>query len=245
MEKHNSGQHPLYREREWRKEERRRAKEKKRRGLYKKLGGQTNDFPVFCPMSSGGRLASKWKKVLEEVRKSSGGRVRGYVAERSGVPLSALLYNNQPGEVDDCGKADCNPCRRGTTRRLSCRRVTRGGLVYSCTCLTCKQQGVESWYHGASRRTFYRRQGEHAKGQEAHRVDNALFKHQDNNHHDEPPPLVQFKAERFLSDPMSRQIYEGVSINNSPSTPGHLMNSRAEYQQGEVARVVVVRGLGD
>ena len=56
---------------------------------------------------------------------------------------------------------------------------------------------------------------------------------------------MQFRAESFFSDPMSRQIYEGVSINNSPSTPGHLMNSRAEYQQGEVARVVVVRGLGE
>ena len=39
------------------------------------------------------------------------------------------------------------------------------------------------------------------------------------------------------------QIYEGVSINHSPSAEGYLMNSKAEYQQGEVARVVLVRGL--
>ena len=42
---------------------------------------------------------------------------------------------------------------------------------------------------------------------------------------------------------MSHQIYEGVCINNSPSTPGYLMNSRAEYEQGAVARLNVQHGL--
>ena len=244
LEEHRSGRRPLYREKGWKKEERRKAKEKKKKGWYKKLGGQDNDFPVFCPVTPGGRLANKWRTVLEEVRRSSDGRVRGYVAERSGVPLSALLYSSQPGEVDDCGKADCNPCRRGTTRRLSCRRVTRGGMVYSCSCVTCKEGDVESWYHGATKRCFYTRQKNHVTGQEAGRADNALHKHQTNTHEMQDPNM-QFRAEKFFADPASRQIYEGVSINNSPSTPGYLMNSRAEYQQGEVARVVLVRGLGD
>ena len=34
--------------------------------------------------------------------------------------------------------------------------------------------------------------------------------------------------------PVSKQIYEGVSINHSPSTPGLLTNSKSEYKQGEV-----------
>ena len=41
-----------------------------------------------------------------------------------------------------------------------------------------------------------------------------------------------------------KTIFEGVSINHSPSTPGHLMNFKTEYKQGEVAMVVLVRGLG-
>ena len=53
----------------------------------------------------------------------------------------------------------------------------------------------------------------------------------------------RFRAEKFFSDATSAQIYEGVSINHTPSGEGFLMNSKAEYQQGEVARVVVVRGL--
>ena len=58
-------------------------------------------------------------------------------------------------------------------------------------------------------------------------------------------PEFQFQAEKFFPDATSAQIYEGISINHSPSSEGYLMNSKAEYQQGEVARVVVVRGLAE
>ena len=79
--------------------------------------------------------------MAEEVRASSGGLVQAYVAEQSGLPLSSLIYDNQPGEEDHCGSARCNPCTRGTTRKKNCRKVTRGGLVYSCKCLTCEEEG--------------------------------------------------------------------------------------------------------
>ena len=139
VEMDRTGERPLYRPREWQKEERAKKKEFKSRGWFRKLGGKTNDFSLFCPASPGGRLAAKWREVVEEVRESSGGLVRGYVAEKSGTPLSALLFNNQPGEKDQCDKDDCNPCRKGTTKKLSCRKVSQGGMVYSCSCLSCKQ----------------------------------------------------------------------------------------------------------
>ena len=43
--------------------------------------------------------------------------------------------------------------------------------------------------------------------------------------------------------PLSRCWPGMQAINNTPSDEGCLMNSKAEYQQGEEARVVVVRGL--
>ena len=48
----------------------------------------------------------------------------------------------------------------------------------------------------------------------------------------------------ILVDPTKR-LARANAINNSPSTEGYLMNSKAEYQQGEVARVVMVRGLAE
>ena len=152
-------------------------KESKKNGWFRRLGGKTNDFSLFCPASPGGKLATKWRQVLEEVRESSGGLIRGYVAEKSGIPLSALLFNTQPGEKDHCARDDCNPCRRGTTKKLSCRKVSLGGMVYACTCLSCKMAVEEkvSKYHGRTARTLYTRQAEHISGCEAGKADNALF----------------------------------------------------------------------
>ena len=101
-----------------------------------------------------------------------------------------------------------------------------------------------SKYHGRSARTLYTRQSEHISGCEAGKSDNALYKHTQ-LFHEGVMPEFEFKAERFFSDATSAQIYEGVSINNTPSDEGYLMNSKAEYQQGEVARVVVMRGLAE
>ena len=72
--------------------------------------------------------------------------------------------------------------------------------------------------------------------------ENAMHKHMELHHQNEEPRFV-FEAEKFFKDVSSHQIYEGVCINNSPSTPGYLMNSRAEYEQGGVARLVVAHGL--
>ena len=129
---------------------------------------------------------------------------------------------------------------------MSCRKVSLGGMVYACTCLSCKLAVEEkvSKYHGRTARTLYTRQSEHISGCEAGKTDNALFKHTE-LYHQGAMPEFEFQAERFFTDATSAQIYEGVAINNTPSDEGYLMNSKAEYQQGEVARVVVVRGLAE
>ena len=69
-----------------------------------------------------------------------------------------------------------------------------------------------------------------------------MWKHEE-LHHTNEECSFQFEAEKFFNDAMSYQLYEGVCINKSPSTAGYLMNSRSEYEQGGVARVVVAHGL--
>ena len=89
---------------------------------------------------------------------------------------------------------------------------------------------------------LYTRQREDNSGAEGKREDNALYKHMQLFHPNQASSFV-FEAEKFFKDVASHQIFEGVCINNSPSTPGYLMNSRAEFEQGSVARVVVAHGL--
>ena len=120
--------------------------------------------------------------------------MNGYVAEQSGVPLGSLLYSNQPGEEDTCGQVDCNTCNKGTTKKLSCRKVARGGQVYSCCCLTCKEGGhCEAWYHGETSRTLYSRQKEHLTGLSKGKENNALHKHK-MLHHAGHNPEFEFQT---------------------------------------------------
>ena len=104
------------------------------------------------------------------------------------------------------------------------------------------EEEVEAEYHGETSTTCYTRQKEHLSGWERRRDNNPLWKHHQ-LHHPDTPPEFEFKPEKFFNDPLSKSMFEGVSINRSPSTEGYLMNSKAEFRQGEVARVVVERGL--
>ena len=69
-----------------------------------------------------------------------------------------------------------------------------------------------------------------------------MYKHMSNFHPGQEPNFIT-KATKFFSGPLTRQINEGVRINNTKSSPGMLMNSKAEFHQGAVARVTVERGL--
>ena len=122
------GLRSLYRTKSWKMEERRKKKELKKINWDTNTGGKANDFPIFCPMTRGGRLAEKWRKVAEDMKLNSGGRIRPAVVEQSGLPISALLVGSTQGEQDFCGKVYCNPCQTGTTKRMSCHRSGVGGI---------------------------------------------------------------------------------------------------------------------
>ena len=103
---------------------------------------------------------------------------------------------------------------------------------------------VQSWYPGETSRTLYSRQTEHVTGLAAKKEKNALYKQKELHHISKEPKFI-FKAEKFFTEPVSKQIFEGCSINHSLSSPRFLINSKAEFRQGEIARVVIVRGLGE
>ena len=69
-----------------------------------------------------------------------------------------------------------------------------------------------------------------------------MFKHMFNFHPRQKPNFTT-KATRFFSDPLTRQVNKGIKINNTKSNTGLLMNSKSEFQNGVVARVMVNRRL--
>ena len=109
--------------------------------------------------------------------------------------------------------------------------------------MECLQNdGKVSLYHGETSRTLYTRTKEHLQRGSGHNEDTsqALIKH-NLIFHPNKEPNFDIKTTGFFKDPLTRQINEGVRINNS--TADHLMNSKAEFRQGEVARTVIIRGL--
>lgn len=230
---------PMYRDKNWNKIERIKSKEKKAAHWFRKGGETDYDFPIFCPCTPDSKLLNRWRKVAEEAKKSSKGRVKAKIVEQGGIPLKSLLCTSAPKEDDTCGKTDCKVCGSETTKSSDCKKISKGGIGYEIKCKTCENDSKVSLYHGETTRTLYTRAKEHFDPEE----DTPVTKHSMAFHPGEDPNFDVRITGRF-KDPLTRQINEGVRINNSKSNPGYLMNSKAEFRQGVVPRAAVITGLG-
>ena len=148
-----SGERPLHREKNWRKEERRREKDKKKKtwhaGKTSREGRDVYDmFPIFCPATPKGALASSWRKIATEIAEQSKGQVKPRIVEQGGVPIRAIICKKSPAEADECGKTDCPVCISGKSKMKNCLKVTPGGAGYVIRCTTCKEQQINAVYPG-------------------------------------------------------------------------------------------------
>ena len=133
------------------------------------------------------------------------------------------------------------PCKSGQTKEKSCPRAAVGGVGYEQQCLLCLQDYKIPLYHGETNKRLFKRSTHHVYGLRTKKADNPMYNHM--SIHPGQEPNFTTKATKFFSDPLTRQINEGVRINDTKSSPGMLMNPKAEFHQGAVARVTVERGL--
>ena len=100
--------------------------------------------------------------------------------------------------------------------------------------------GRNTEYEGETGSNGYCRGKEQQSGLRLEEEDNALWKHCLLEHEGEH---VEFSMEVLQSfhSAMARQVNEGVRINRSKADC--LMNSKSEFHQHPVARVVLTRGL--
>ena len=233
---------PMFRDKNWNKVKRKKDKEKKTKQWFKKGAENDQSFPIFCPCTPNSKLFQRWKKVAEEVAESSRGRVKAKIVEQAGTPLKTLLCKSAPKEDNTCHAEDCHVCNSDTTRRFACRKMSPGGMGYEVQCMTCLHDNRRtSLYHGETSRTLYTRSKEHlnrGSGSE----DKPLLKHS-RIYHPNTEATFEIRPVEYFTDPLTRQINEGVRINNSKSDEGYLMNSKSEYRQGVVPRVAMISGL--
>ena len=156
------------------------------------------------------------------------------VVETGGKSLKQHLVRM---DLTGCFYPDCYLCQSGEGGASH----TRSGVHYSGTCNLCADQNLVARYDGESGRSGYLRTRQHKADIEHGRTSNAFAKHLELYHPDHvgDPTAFKFKSEQVFKKCLERQVTEGINITNS--TADILLNSKSEYHQPAVTRVVTTR----
>ena len=229
-EDEDAGVRPIHRPREWKEKERRQEKEKKRQNWHQSKEGQVS-APLIIDPTAGG-LAEELKDVCRKFEEVTDMRVA--VQERAGNALKHLA-KSEPLKIGGCGRDDCFPCT--TSGPGKCEKSSVG---YRIRCEACFQAGKASWYDGETGCNCYTRGKQHAAALRLENEENALWKHCLVEHDGEKVNFSMKQTNVFKSC-LVRQVNEAVRI--EMSTADCVMNSKAEFHQAPLIRVVPVTGL--
>ena len=240
VEASERGERPLYRPREWREEERRRKKYLKKAAWFRPA-----DMVLFVPVTPDSQLASAARKVVEEEGRRLGVKVR--LVERAGTTLRQKLVRTDLGEGRPCPQDDCVLCLTNPGEGGGLRHH-RSGALYTGTCQLCPQDNGDNFtavYTGESGDSGYVRINEHRTSIEHRDQSNAFAKHLTECHPGREGQVMafQFKVARTFRRSLVRQVWEAVRIHGCEASI--VLNSKAEWEQPVVERVVVIRDLPD
>ena len=221
-EDHKNGTRPIYRPKNWKKDERRRNKESKRYEWSTK-GGYI--APIFVPSSPGGELAKEMRRVAQaEATKE----IRFKIVEMGGRTLKSELQRSNPTATPGCTEEDCLGCSEGRGRGGKCHR---NNVNYIIECQLCPD-GNKAAYIGETARNLFTRCKEHMYTYSMNK-DSFINKHMEEKH-DGMEARMAAKVTHSNKDCLTRQVREGVLIRRHSST---LLNTKSEWFQPAVYRV--------
>ena len=142
----------------------------------------------------------------------------------------ASMAKAEPLRSKNCGRQDCFCCRTGGGN------CEKNGAGYRISCLSCRSEVA---YEGETGSNCYSRGKEHEAALEHKQEENALWKHCLVAHEGQRVEFSMKVVGNFHSC-LVRQVNEGVRIKRSRA---ELMNSKAEFHQHPVVRVVPTQGL--
>ena len=229
-EEEDAGIRPVHRPREWKEKERRLEKERKREKWHQSREGQVSAPLIIDPTA--GNLAEEMKDVCRKFEEVTEMRVA--VQERAGKALKHLP-KPEPLKTPGCGRDDCFPCK--TSRPGKCEK---NGVGYKIQCVTCKGERKLSLYDGETGGNCYTRGKQHQAALRLEDENNALWKHC-LVEHDGRKAEFSMKQTNVFKTCLVRQVNEAVRIEMSKADC--VMNSKAEFHQAPLVRVVPVTGL--
>ena len=152
------------------------------------------------------------------------------------MTVKDILSRPNPSASNGCDREDCLLCMGEKGRGGNCQKE---GVVYRISCRDCALANTSAEYTGESSRTGYLRGREHLEGLEKESDKNALWKHCE-LHHEGVKTQFDMKILRSHRTPLTRQIHEGVEIDNSKARI--LMNSKGEWNGSRIPRIVIEVG---
>ena len=223
---------PIHRAREWQQSLRRLEKELKPANWHKnKLEPECISAPLIIDPTNG-NLSKKLKETCSKFKAASGISVT--VRERAGQSMRSDA-KSEPLRQKGCNRAECLVCCSG--KGGMCETNSVG---YRITCESCLGDGQLVYYEGETGRNAYSRGLEHRDDLKYEKEDTPLWKHCLLAHRGEKQSFVM-KPLRSFNSPLQRQANEGVRITASKATI--LMNSKNEWHQAPIIRVVAASGL--
>ena len=176
-------------------------------------------------------MASEMREVCRKFENVTGFWVA--VQTRAGI-ANKHLAKSKPLRRKKFDRTDCFPC---STRGGKCQK---NGAGYEIRCETCLMDGKLSSYAGETGRNGYTRGNEHLDALRLEDEENSLWKHCLVEHGGVKAVFSMKVIGRFDSC-LVRQVNEAVRIEMSEADC--VMNSKAEFHQSPLVRVVPETGL--
>ena len=156
------------------------------------------------------------------------------VVERAGKSVKSDA-KSEPLRNKSCGRATCMCCSSGNEGGCE-----TNSIAYKIECQGCLAAGKSAEYEGESARNGFSRGLEHQDSLRNEREDSPLWKHCQLVHNGEKQTFSMSVVGSFQSC-LERQINEAVRI--SSNTADHILNSKSEFHQAPIVRVVTTNGL--
>ena len=236
----NLEKRPVYRSVKWKEEhEKKDDPNEKRENWYRTKhpqrvdGEEIYEAPLILDPTAEGKMEEEIVRVCKEFEASMGMRVK--LAMRGGKKICQDAKSEPMGD-GKCGRQECETCYNGGGGGGCMRK----GSVYQYECQQCPLEHCSATYTGETSRGVYQRSLEHREAMTAQQPENPMVKHAMIQHGGTMP---EFKLTALSSHrtPMERQNREGVQI--MMGSGQITLNSRAEFYQIPIVRVVPVRGL--
>lgn len=241
VKKDKDGIRPMFRPRNYMKDERKEKKEQDKKDWYKK-GGHTSVVEVEYTENS--ELAKRYREATKKKK------VPWKVVEKSGYSLQNILVKSNPFKRENCGRQKCFPCKK--PKGGDCTKI---GAGYKIVCEECEDMVAR--YDGESGRNAYTRGIEHvdnykngkttdfqknAVDNEENRrkeKENPMWKHAREFHQDRKDvDFTMTVTGIFGRNNLKRQVNEHVRI---AGNRGRTMNSKKEYNTPIVPTITINR----